>query len=213
MKHTQMSRDYKARSNVPRRKTRSLGNTLIGVFIGLVMGVLIAFSVVWYLNETPVPFLNGANPSQRAADSPPGAGPDAAIAPLVLPGKPGDKPPVAADKPRFEFYKILPGEGEASPGPVPAVVSKPESRTGAELLYLQAGAFQSPADADNLRAKLALMGFEASVQRVTMDNGGVWHRVRLGPYRNQDEFGPVRNHLLENGIQVAVVKTKEGAAH
>ena len=40
------------------QKKKSGGGTLLGVFIGLVIGVLIAFGVVWYLNKSPLPFQN-----------------------------------------------------------------------------------------------------------------------------------------------------------
>ncbi|MFZ5509765.1 MAG: SPOR domain-containing protein [Pseudomonadota bacterium] len=204
-----MSRDYKARSNVPKRKAKAKGSTLVGIFIGLVLGVVIAFAVVWYLNKTPVPFLDkSVRPAEKSGEAArPGQ-------PLALPGKPGDKAPERGDKPRFEFYKILPGEGEAAPAPAPAE-QKPEqpAKAAAETFYLQAGAFQNPADADNLKAKLALMGLEAAVQQVSMQDKGTWHRVRLGPYRSQEELAPVRNQLQQNGIQASVVKVKDGAAN
>ncbi|HEX8989698.1 MAG TPA: SPOR domain-containing protein, partial [Rhodocyclaceae bacterium] len=97
------------------RKTggrKSGGGTLLGVFIGLVIGVLIASGVVWYINKAPLPFQDKTN---HATERPVEKG--AAKAPEPLPGKPGDK---VGEKPRFEFYKILPGGQEATPGPAAA---------------------------------------------------------------------------------------------
>lgn len=182
------------------RRSKSRGGMLAGIFVGLVVGVLIAFGVVWYLNKSPLPF---QDKSPRPA---PAAGPDAAAAkpaePQTLPGKPGDKP---IEKPRFDFYKILPGNQDAAPAP-----TTPEpAPVATEQFYLQLGAFQKPADADNLKAKLALMGFEASVQEVSTADKGVLQRVRVGPYSRPEDMNRVRNQLAQAGIQATVVKIKD----
>ncbi len=180
---------------------RSGGSTLLGVFIGLVFGVLIAFGLVWYLNKSPMPFMDRTNHPEHAPVLP---GPSAAT-PAPLPGKPGDKP---VEKPRFEFYKILPGSQEATPVPAPAAEGE-KSAGPAEQYYLQAGAFQKAADADNLKAKLALLGLEASVQDVTVADKGTLHRVRTGPYATPEDMNRVRNQLAQNGIQATSVKIRE----
>ena len=76
----------KARS--PQKNNR--GGTLLGVFIGLVVGVLIAFGVVWYLNKSPLPFLNKYEGAPKTEKEAPGTAGTAAQAPAPLPGKPGD---------------------------------------------------------------------------------------------------------------------------
>jgi cell division protein FtsN len=186
------------------------GGTILGMFIGLVIGVGIAFGVVWYLNKTPLPFQD-KTPRAEHKDQPAAAG---TAQPLPLPGKPGDK---VGEKPRFEFYKILPGEQQATPqgtAPVvpaaPAAADKPAPSPAApaELLYLQAGAFQKAADADNLKAKLAMLGLEAGVQEVAVPDKGTMHRVRVGPFASPDEMNRVRNQLSQNGIQATLVKIK-----
>ncbi|MCX7177602.1 MAG: SPOR domain-containing protein [Proteobacteria bacterium] len=192
---------------------RQGGGTLLGLFIGLVIGVLIAFGVVWYLNKTPLPFLDKLSRSDKP-EAKPGAAQGAA-GPQQLPGKPGDK---VGEKPRFEFYKILPSGQEAAPAPaegkppaanVPAAAEAPLPPV--ENLYLQVGAFQKATDADNLKAKLALMGMEASVQEVNVPDKGLMHRVRVGPFAKPDEMNRTRNQLAQNGIQATVVKAKETA--
>jgi len=199
--------------NTPKSKQQR-GGTLLGLFLGLVIGVLIAFGVVWYLNKTPLPFLDKLSKPQEKAETKPGA---AAQTPQPLPGKPGDK---VNEKPRFEFYKILPSGQEAAPAPAeakpPSAASAPPALEAplppAETLYLQAGAFQKAADADNLKAKLALMGLEASVQEVNVPDKGLMHRVRVGPFAKPDEMNRVRTQLAQNGIQASVVKARESAS-
>ena len=216
-----MKERYRSKQ-LPQRK--SSGSTLVGLFVGLVIGVLAASAVVWYLFKTPVPFsskFQGATTSQQGAVTPP---PQAA-APMPLPGKPGDPvPPVAApstaqagsqsttstdDKPRFDFYKILPGNTDSLPDTKakPANTKSGEEKEApvAETLYLQTGSFQSSSDADNQKARLAMMGAEASVQQVMLHDK-VWYRVRLGPFRKTDEVNNMRAELARQGIEANVVK-------
>jgi cell division protein FtsN len=199
---------------------KSGGGTVLGVFIGLVIGVSIAFGVVWYLNKSPLPFQNkyeGAPKSETGKPAIPGGTASAPSTPAPLPGKPGDKP---TDR-RFEFYGLLEGKQPAAPGTAapasaapaapavtitPAVEAKPAP---VEIFFLQVGAFQKAADADNLKAKLALTGLETSVQEVSIPDKGVMHRVRVGPFRNPEEMNKARTLLSQNGVQGTVVKNKE----
>jgi cell division protein FtsN len=190
-------------------KTRSWqrGGTILGIFIGLVIGVLMSFGVVWYMKKAELPFRDKGTRAER----PVGGNGDQSGAPAGLPGKPGDK---VGDKPRFEFYKILPGSQEAAPAAKPEEAkpgkaeTKPADAKSAEPLYLQVGAFQKPADADNLKARLALMGMDASVQEVDVPEKGKMFRVRTGPFSSVEEMNRARKELSQGGIQAAQVKGK-----
>lgn len=183
---------------------RQRGGMLLGVFIGLVLGVVIAALVVWYLNHSPNPFQH-----KDAKEEPPPVKPAASAAaaagtPEPLPGKPGEKP-------RFEFYKILPGGQDAAPAPnaPPPAPTADAGPSGTDAFYLQVGAFQKAAEAENLKAKLALMGVEANIQEVNVADKGKMLRVRSGPYAKLEEMNRVRNQLSQSGVQATVVKIKE----
>ena len=215
-----MSRDMKPRkSRSSSNRKKSNGGTLIGLFLGLVIGVVAAAGVVWYINKAPTPF---ADKGQRPSAAIPADGNGGTPAPLVLPGKPGDPvpAPTAADdgKPRFDFYKILPGNADAIPDPAAANANQTaQKQSDAEKekptkegalkdpVYLQTGSFQNAADADNQKAKLALMGAEASVQQVMLQDK-VWYRVRIGPFKKQDEVNSMRAELSSQGIDANIVK-------
>jgi cell division protein FtsN len=190
----------------------SRGGTMLGLLIGLVIGVLIAFGVVWYLNKTPLPFQDksGRSEKKEAAEKEKNGAPGQPRAPDPLPGKPGDK---VSEKPRFEFYKILPGGQEASPAPgqaAPQAKLPVETPAQGERLYLQAGAFQKAADADNLKARLALTGIEAAVQEASVPDKGTLYRVRIGPFARTDELNRIKNQLAQDGIHASLVKVKDG---
>jgi len=165
-------------------RRRSGGSSIFtGVMIGLIGGLILAVVVaVWIM---------GSNPFKEVDSKP------TAPAPAV-PSTP-DTPPVPEAAPSFDFYKVLPGEPQPVLPPAPPASSAP-------LLYLQAGAFQSPADADNLKASLALLGFEASIQTSEIADKGIFHRVRIGPLDGMDEVESTRAVLSQNNIPAVLVK-------
>ena len=209
-----MSRDMKPRRNQPAKK-KSGGGTLIGMFIGLVLGVTAAAGVVWYMNKSPLPFVDKSPPprSEMAA-----ASNGKPAQPIGLPGKPGDPIP----EKRFQFYDILPGKTDAVPDkdgkPVIAKEEpkkedkkeekKEEPKESKQPLFLQAGAFSTAQDADNQKAKLAFMGVEAVVQQVMVQDK-TYYRVRVGPYTKIDELNKVRAELAKSGIEAQLAKNKE----
>jgi cell division protein FtsN len=71
--------------------------------------------------------------------------------------------------------------------------------------YLQAGAFLERSDAENAKAKLALMGIPANIAERKTDNGTLY-RVRLGPFGKLETMNRVRSRLSDNGVDVAVVR-------
>ena len=190
-----MSKDYKR----PEPAARGGGSSLlIGILIGLVLGLVIALGVAWYINKMPSPFL----------DRPPVKSEPAKAAP---PAKANDKVAKAPEsKPRFDFYKILPGSEEPATDQQVRDAQKKKSTPGPkEAFFLQAGAFQNAPDADNLKARLALIGVEAKVQTTTLPDKGVWHRVRVGPYTSVEELNRTRDNLRQNGVETALIKVRE----
>jgi cell division protein FtsN len=202
-----MSRDMKPRKSQPAKK-KAAGGTLVGMFIGLVIGVAIAAGVVFYLNKSPLPFVDRAQPPAKTD------GQAANGQPLALPGKPGDPIP----EKRFQFYDILPGKADAVPDKAPKPDARKEepkkeekkeepkeSKESKTPLFLQAGSFSTAQDADNQKAKLAFMGLEAVVQQVMIQDK-TFYRVRVGPYTKIDELNKVRAELAKSGIEAQLAK-------
>ena len=194
-----------ARSRSQATPRSSSGGFLLGMFFGLVVGLAVALGIAFYLNKTPIPFITASKPKP----------PEKEVA--------GGKPPVIAglpqasapDKPKFDFYKILPGNEE----PVSEKELKDRAKAAAkgqqdpskDVYFLQAGSFQNPAEADNQKARLAILGYEASVEPAHLPDKGTWYRVRLGPYTKVDEITKVRQTLAQNGINASLMKIKETA--
>lgn len=94
-------------------------------------------------------------------------------------------------------------KGEARPADARPSADAPERTT----YLLQAGAFRSPEDADAMRGRLALLGFEGRVQPAEV-NGQTVYRVRVGPYAHLDDINKARARLAESGIEASVVRQK-----
>lgn len=212
-----MSRDMKKpRTRQPARK-KSAGGTLIGMFIGLVLGVGVAAGVVWYMNKSPLPFNKSVQAPPAKPEGAPANGKPAQqnSQPMALPGKPGDPVP----EKRFQFYDILPGKADAVPDkagkpevkkeePKKEEPKKEEVKESKTPLFLQAGSFSTAQDADNQKAKLAFMGVEAVIQQVMIQDK-TFYRVRVGPFTRIDELNKTRAELAKNGIDAQLAKNKE----
>ena len=195
-----MSKDYKG-TNKSTGGKNGAGSLLIGILIGLVLGLGIALGMAWYINKMPTPFLNRAGPPAKGE---PQKGPPDLAKSDDRSGKPQD------GKPRFDFYKILPGTEEpVTEQQFKEAQQKPSTVQAKEAFFLQAGAFQNAPDADNLKARLALLGIEATIQTTAVPDKGVWHRVRVGPYTAIDDLNLARNTLKQNGIETALIKVRD----
>ncbi len=80
----------------------------------------------------------------------------------------------------------------------------PQPAAGSGYL-LQGGAFPNAADAETLKAKLALQGFVANVQSVSI-GGQTYNRVRLGPFRSATELEATKQRLAGAGINAIALK-------
>jgi cell division protein FtsN len=232
-----MPKDYKD-SPSPRSDSRLSHPLLLGMIIGLLLGIVISLAVALWLNRLSNPFVEkgkAIEPVPKVAPAQPPAPADAARAAEksakgAVPEK-GDKaekadkaapPGKTSERPRFEFYQILPGDKVVSekeakvaakapaapkPGSSPA---SPKPHSG-EIYWLQAGAFSEEREADNLKAKIALTGLEAAVRPVNIPDRGTLYRVRLGPYQSVEDANRTKTTLSQNGVAAAIIRTTDEA--
>ena len=217
---------------------RERGNTLTGVIIGLIIGLAIAVVVALLITKGATPFTDksgkagkmGEPSADQIADpnKPMYGNKDAARA--------ANKEVAARQKPEDPLGDAVKAM-EAAPAPAAAAVPAPAVKAPAAkpadaaaataaaaanvaprpvaadteekvTYFLQAGAFRELDDAENTRAKLALLGFEASISEKANDSG-VLHRVRVGPFPQVEAMNKARAKLIDSGIDVAIVKNQK----
>lgn len=130
---------------------------------------------------------------------------------------------VAEQKPRFDFYTILPEmevvvpEETSNNKPVIAAANdesvEPEETTRAEKpvveeYRLQFGSFKAFEDADQLKAKLVINGVEADIQSVNIQNQA-WYRVRSPAYSALPQAERAKQALQQAGVSSILLKLKE----
>lgn len=143
------------------------------------------------------------------------------------------EPPIAEakEKPRknYDFYSVLPemevvipdaeisakARDEKARAQAAAAQQSPSTSTAtatpttSSRYLLQAGSYPTPKAADEVKARLAILGFSAQVQPVTI-NGKTWNRVRLGPYSSAGELESAKSALADNGINAIALKEEAG---
>lgn len=197
-----MTRDYKPGPEHTRKNNQ--GNPLFtGLLIGFLLGIGVSLAVVMYIKNGANSFAdlsgNKKSLSEKIAE-------DAQKAEANSSQTQASADVANDDKTKFDFYTILPG----SESKINTEDVKPGNDSAQALTqpvyYLQVGAFQTEEDADNMKAKLALQGFEAVVQTATIPDKGVWHRVRVGPLSHLDEITKTKNELTAGGFKTDLIK-------
>lgn len=202
-----MSRDYKP--SPERAKKSSKGNPFFtGVLIGFLLGVASSLAVVMFIKGGDSPFSELSQPNKPLAEK---IKEDvkkqvAAEAEAAASAQVDNAPDNKDDKTRFDFYTILPGsESQVSTEEVKIKDEIPQA-TAQPTYFLQVGAFQTEAEADNMKATLALQGFEALVQTASIPDKGIWHRVRVGPLKNLDQISKTKADLISSGFKADLIK-------
>lgn len=170
-------------------------------WIWLLTGILIGLGLAWYL------FAKGYIPQPRGTVT------ETAESPAPADTATGEEVAPRADdstRPKYDFFTVLPEmevvvpEQELSESAQPGSTQAAAQGTGSRYL-LQVGSFREMADAEQMKARLALLGVVARVQTVTV-NGATWHRVRAGPVGSAREADDIRTRLAENDIDSLVLK-------
>ena len=185
----------------PRRRRGGNRRNGIPAWFWLLGGILIGLGAAFAL------MFKGYLPEFRQREATVDAADAAATEPALVDRH--DRAPQKPDKPRYDFFTVLPEmevvvpEQELSRRAGPA--DGEASATAGNQYILQAGSFRSAAEAEQMKAQLALLGSVATVQTVTV-NDITWHRVRIGPVEGARKADEMRRLLSENQIETLVMK-------
>ena len=191
-----IGRDFKRGAPGGGAGLRGSRDARTGFAIGLAIGLVVAGGVyVWA--QTELRRLAAAGPTRPVARAQAAAARGA-----------GDPAADAAEAdPQFDFYDRLKNqqvvipeqEKDARPELPTSLIDRPG------VYVLQPGAYRDAAEAEKLRARLARLGVQATIQRVAID-ADVFHRVRIGPYEDLGELNAVRAKLRAADIDPQVMR-------
>lgn len=191
-----MARDYKHRA-ATRKPAKKQPNCWVWLLVGVLLGAF-GVGLAW--------LKLGAGAGGDSGWI--GAGPDQGRTPTAV--TPDTAAPEQAQPFRFDFYDRLSKEEVVVPDD--ELVADEPPRTGtatpapATRYLLQVGSFRKPADADRLKAQLTLLGFDAGVVKVRVDDRHDFYRVRVGPFTGLSSMEKARRRLSENGYKTLVVR-------
>jgi cell division protein FtsN len=181
-----MAKDYKDAGKKPAKSGGSKGTPgYIWMIGGFAMGVIATVVTrVGVINPQAQQQIDAA---RAAAEAPVAAAPE-------------------EQKPKYDFYNMLPKFEVVVPETEKVVNGTTPGVTPPGTYVLQAGSFRTAADADRLRAQLALVGIEARIEQVTIDAKDTWHRVRIGPLKEGEELERIKARLAENKLTALVIR-------
>jgi cell division protein FtsN len=214
------------------------GGFALGLVAGLLIGLALALGVALYITKAPNPFVNKVpqrtaeqdiaeternrtwDPNAPLGGKPvarPGAAASGAVAAAsgVLPG--ASAPVAAASTPtapptgKDPAAILAGGSGKAASAPStsaagPAAPAAPA--VDAFVYFVQAGAFTRSDDAEQQRARLALLGLSAKITE-REQAGRTMYRVRMGPFPMRDEADRLQARLLEQAVESQIVRVEK----
>ena len=205
------------------------GGTLLGLIIGALVGLGAALAVAVYITKVPVPFMNkgqSRSPDHDAAEAKKnrdwnpnapmyGKNPAKPSAVASAPVQDVTPPAAAASSPVAATTKTKAASAAAAAADPIGDLAKaklatpPAAATGVDPFnyFVQVGAFRTPEDAEQQRAKISLMGLEARVTE-REQSGRTVFRVRLGPFDKKDDAEKAKERLDGSGVETALVRVQ-----
>lgn len=168
------------------------------LLLGLIAGAAVAWGAHLYTTRSAK--------RNAVVQAPPPAVPSAAAKKAPEAAKP-------APKPRFDFYTILPEIETVLPDKEPRRPKAAKNASEDDVRYLlQAASFANFDDADRLKARLALAGLEARIEKISIEAKGDFYRVRLGPYAKLEQLEAQNKKLDALGVKAIRIKVKKAPA-
>jgi cell division protein FtsN len=204
------------------------GGFVLGLIVGLLVGLAVALGVALYITKVPIPFINkvpqrtaeqdaaeaernrnwdpnsalaGRNPAPGTSASGVVTGTEPPVRPAVAPAIEPPAPAVSASLPRTARA--------AASGAAPRASQATAALTsGAFTYFVQAGAYSRSEDAEQQRAKLAMLGLDSRLTE-REQGGKMVYRVRVGPFDRREDAESTKEKLTDSGVDAALVAVQK----
>lgn len=200
--------------NLPLQARLQRGGTLMGFVAGLLLGLGVALGVAIYVTKAPVPLMDRgvqrpntspAIESERLRNWNPNANLSTQPAAPAAPETSGS--PAADARPSADDAMGQMIEQRANTAQTGSTAGETSAPVDPFIYFVQAGAFRNGPEAEAQRARLAMLGFEASVSEREQAGQPVF-RVRIGPFDRRLDAELMEQRVLGNGFETALVRAQ-----
>jgi cell division protein FtsN len=202
----------------------------------LLIGLVLSLAVALYVNKVPLPFVDkvpqrtaeqdaaevennkrwdpnaplyGDNPAKPKAIPQPVAEEVVADAASAVAGEvPASAAAKAAVKPLPKAAALATSDASDPAAILSGGTVSTETPAAALTFYVQAGAYSTSSEAEQQRAKIAILGLEPRISEREV-RGRTMFRVRLGPFASQEEAEAARLSLAGGGVESALVRVQK----
>lgn len=211
-------------------RTSQTGSFVMGTIVGLLLGLALALGVALYVTKVPIPFVNKVphrTAEQDAAElernknwdpneplhGKPGARSASGAVGGIVPPAAGVAPGVVIPPAAAVVAPAVLGTTGPAAAVAPATATAPtvtQVKPGADPFsyFVQAGAYTRTEDAEQQRARLGMLGFEARLTE-REQAGRTMYRVRVGPFDRRPDAEATREKLKSSGVDAALVTVQK----
>ena len=171
---------------VAKRRKKQTNSSFMMILLGLSIGLALSLILAIYVIMSPSPFVDKFGVEVNRAEN--------------------SESDQIEETESSEFYDLLDGT-DNDMVITDDFIDDNESKLQQQTIFMQVGSFASNREADELKARLAIIGIETEIVKVALPDGTLWHRVRIGPILDDQEYTDFKRILSKNGYKYLEIRS------
>ena len=174
---------------VAKRRKKQTNSSFMMILLGLSIGLALSLILAIYVIMSPSPFvdkfgveINGVKNSEV------------------------DQSKKLEETESSEFYELLDGSDNDMSNNND-FLNDDENELQQQSIFMQVGSFASNREADELKARLAIIGIETEIVKIALPDGTLWHRVRIGLILDDQQYTEFKRILSKNGYKYIEIRS------
>ncbi len=170
------------------KRRKNTSSSFMMILLGLSIGLALSLILAIYVIMSPSPFVDKFGVEVNSGKN-----------------SEADQSNMPEETESSEFYDLLDGsDNDISNNDF---LNNDESKLQQQSIFMQVGSFASNREADELKARLAIIGIETEIVKVALPDGTLWHRVRIGPILDDQEYTEFKRILSKNGYKYLEIRS------
>ena len=172
-----------------KRRKKQTSSSFMMILLGLSIGLALSLILAIYVIMSPSPFVDKFGVEINSDKN-----------------SEADQSKNLEDTESSEFYELLDGSDNDMSNNND-FLNDDENKLQQQTIFMQVGSFASNREADELKARLAIIGIETVIVKVALPDGTLWHRVRIGPILDDQEYTEFKRILSKNGYKYLEIRS------